>query len=108
MTNVTPVRRIAARPSVVFEAQGASDEVAAGWETDNLPIVSAQVDARGSQPEEDGRRSFIEFKGRTIDGGAELTFTCSQLRNEASMARREAGWVGAPAKLVSQLGPIRN
>jgi uncharacterized protein YndB with AHSA1/START domain len=46
MTSLTLVRRIAARPSIVFEALSTSEGVAAWWGPDNLPVVSAQVDAR--------------------------------------------------------------
>jgi uncharacterized protein YndB with AHSA1/START domain len=148
MTSLTLIRRIAARPSIVFEALSTSEGVAAWWGPDNLPVVSAQVDARigggyrvrfrtldggeheahgefldvsppsrlvmtwafsvGGEPEEDGRTSFVEFNVRAIDGGSELTFTHSQLRNEASLASHEAGWAGALAKLVAQLGSVPN
>jgi uncharacterized protein YndB with AHSA1/START domain len=46
MTSLTLVRRIAARPSIVFEAMTTSEGVAAWFGPDDLPVVSAQVDAR--------------------------------------------------------------
>jgi uncharacterized protein YndB with AHSA1/START domain len=143
MTSLTLVRRIAARPSIVFEAISTSAGVATWWGPDRLPVVSAHVDARvgggyrvrfrtldgreheahgefldvsppsrlvmtwafsfGGEPEEDGRTSLIEIEVRRIDGGSELTFTHSQLRNEASLASHQAGWIGALDKLVARL-----
>jgi uncharacterized protein YndB with AHSA1/START domain len=145
MTSLTLIRRIAARPSIVFEALSTEAGVAAWWGPHDLPVVSAHVDARigggyrvrfrtldggeheahgefldvspptrlmmtwaysfGGEPEEDGRTSFIEFKLRAIDGGSELTFIQSRLRNEMSQASHKAGWEGALDKLVAQLGP---
>jgi uncharacterized protein YndB with AHSA1/START domain len=46
MTSITLVRRIAARPSIVFEALTTVDGVAAWWGTNDLPVILAQVDAR--------------------------------------------------------------
>jgi uncharacterized protein YndB with AHSA1/START domain len=46
MKSITLVRRIAARPSVVFEAMTTSEGVAAWFGPDDLPVVSAQMDPR--------------------------------------------------------------
>jgi len=46
MTSATLTRRIAARPSIVFEAMTTADGVAAWWGPDDLPVVRAEVDAR--------------------------------------------------------------
>jgi len=46
MTSITLVRRIAARPSIVFEALTTADGVAAWWAPDDLPALVAEVDAR--------------------------------------------------------------
>jgi uncharacterized protein YndB with AHSA1/START domain len=46
MTSITLVRRIAARPSIVFEALVTAEGVAAWWGPDALPVVRAEVDAR--------------------------------------------------------------
>ena len=46
MTGFTLVRRIAARPSIVFEALTTADGIAAWWGPDDLPVVSAEIDAR--------------------------------------------------------------
>ena len=46
MTSITLVRRIAARPSIVFDALTTSGGVAAWWGTADLPVIFAQVDAR--------------------------------------------------------------
>lgn len=46
MTSLTLVRRIAARPAIVFEALSTTEGVAAWWGPDALPVISAQMDAR--------------------------------------------------------------
>ena len=148
MTSLTIVRRIAARPSIVFDMLSTAEGVAAWWGPDSFPVIAAQMDARvgggyrvrfrtddgveheacgdivevspphrlamtwtfsaGGEPEEDGRVSRVEFEVRAIEGGSELTFTHSQLRNEVSRASHHRGWSGAFDKLVARLGPIPN
>lgn len=46
MTSLTLVRRIAARPTIVFEALTTPEGVASWWGPDNLPVLSAELDAR--------------------------------------------------------------
>lgn len=46
MTSITLVRRIAARPSIVFEALTTADGVAAWWGPDDLPAIVTEVDAQ--------------------------------------------------------------
>jgi len=46
MTSITLVRRIAARPSIVFEALTTPEGVAAWWGPDDLPAIATVVDAR--------------------------------------------------------------
>ena len=46
MTSITLVRRIAARPSIVFEAMTTAEGVAAWFGPDDLPVVRAEMDAR--------------------------------------------------------------
>jgi len=146
MTSLTLVRRIGARPAIVFAALSTAEGVAAWWGPDDLPVISADMDARvggvyrvrfrtldgveheargevleaapprrlamtwtftaGGEPEEVGRVSRLEFEVRAIDGGSELTFTHSQLRNEASRASHGRGWTGAFDKLIAQLGDL--
>ena len=143
MTSLTLVRRIAARPSIVFDALTTPEGVAAWWGPDDLPVIRAQVDARiggvfrvcfqtldgrqheacgeylevdpprrlamswryafGGEPEELGRTSRIEIDLRPIEGGTELTFTHSQLKNEISVISHQRGWTGSLAKLVRNL-----
>jgi uncharacterized protein YndB with AHSA1/START domain len=139
MTSITLVRRIAARPSIVFEALTTADGVSCWWGTDDLPVILAQVDARvggtfrvrfptldgeeheacgeylelvppsrlvmswrwvhgGVDQELDGV-SRIEIDLRPIDGGAELTVTHADLRNDASAIDHEAGWMASLARL---------
>jgi uncharacterized protein YndB with AHSA1/START domain len=145
MSGFTLTRRIAARPSIVFEALTTADGVAAWFGPDALPVVSAEVDARvggafrvrfrtldgleheacgeyltlepphrvvmswrftaGGQPEEAGGRvSRVEIDVAPIAGGAELTFTHTDLKNEASALGHRGGWSGALDKLVRHLG----
>jgi uncharacterized protein YndB with AHSA1/START domain len=146
MTSLTLVRRIAARPSIVFEALTTAEGVAAWWGPDDLPVILADIDARvggayrvrfqtldggeheafgeylevnppnrlamtwnysfGGEPEEAGRTSRIEIDIRTIEGGAELTFTQLRLANEASRLSHEHGWAGSFVKLVALFGAL--
>jgi len=46
MTSLTLVRRIAARPSIVFEAMTTAEGVAAWYGPDDLPAVRAEMDPR--------------------------------------------------------------
>jgi uncharacterized protein YndB with AHSA1/START domain len=46
MTSVTLVRRIAARPAIVFEALTTAEGVRAWWGPDDLPVITAEIDAR--------------------------------------------------------------
>ena len=43
MRSLTLVRRIAARPAIVFEAMTTAEEVAAWFGPDDLPVVRAAV-----------------------------------------------------------------
>jgi len=79
MTSVTLVRRIAARPSIVFEALTTADGVAAWWGPDELPVVLAEIDPRV------GAAYRVRF--RTLDGE----------EHEASGEYLE---VAAPSRLV--------
>ena len=143
MTSITLVRRIAARPAIVFDALATSEGVAAWWGPDDLPVVLAEVDARvggayrvrfqtadgavheafgeilevarperlvmswayavGGEPEEAGLTSRIAFELAPFEGGTELTFTHTDLRNAASAASHDRGWTGALDKLVRQM-----
>ena len=46
MTSLTLVRRIAARPSIVFEALVTPEGIAAWWGPEDLPVLHAEADAR--------------------------------------------------------------
>lgn len=46
MTSLTLVRRIAARPQIVFDALTTPEGIAAWWGPDDLPVIKAEVDAR--------------------------------------------------------------
>jgi uncharacterized protein YndB with AHSA1/START domain len=60
MRSLTLVRRIAARPSIVFEAMTTADGVAVWFGPDDLPVVRAEMDARV------GGAYRVHF--RTLDG----------------------------------------
>jgi uncharacterized protein YndB with AHSA1/START domain len=46
MTSLTLVRRIAARPSIVFDALTTPDGIAAWWGPEDQPVTVAEIDAR--------------------------------------------------------------
>jgi len=46
MTSLTLVRRIAARPSIIFEALTTADGITSWWVPDDLPVIWAEMDAR--------------------------------------------------------------
>ena len=60
MTSVTLIRRMKARPAIVFEALATTEGIATWWGPDDVPVVSAQVDPRV------GGRFQVRF--RTKDG----------------------------------------
>jgi uncharacterized protein YndB with AHSA1/START domain len=60
MRSLTLVRRIAARPSIVFEAMTTAEGVAAWFGPDELPVTRAEMDARV------GGAYRVHF--RTLDG----------------------------------------
>jgi uncharacterized protein YndB with AHSA1/START domain len=60
MTSVTLIRRIAARPAIVFEALATSEGITSWWGPDDVPVVSAMADPRV------GGRFQVRF--RTLDG----------------------------------------
>ena len=60
MTSLTLVRRIAARPSIVFEALTAPDGIACWWGPDDGPVLLAETDVRV------GGRFRVRF--RMLDG----------------------------------------
>jgi uncharacterized protein YndB with AHSA1/START domain len=60
MRSLTLVRRISARPSIVFEAVTTAEGVAAWFGPDDLPVVRAEMDARV------GGTYRVHF--RTLDG----------------------------------------
>ncbi len=60
MSSLTLVRRIAARPAIVFEAMTTAEGVAAWFGPDDLPVLRAEMDARV------GGAYLVRF--RTLDG----------------------------------------
>ena len=60
MTSLTLVRRIAARPSIVFDALTTSDGIACWWGPDEGPVLLAETDPRV------GGRYRVRF--RMLDG----------------------------------------
>lgn len=77
MSELTLVRRIAARPSVVFEALSTPEGIASWWGPDAGPVLVAECDARvggqfrvrfrmldGSEHESHGEFLIVEPPGR--------------------------------------------
>jgi uncharacterized protein YndB with AHSA1/START domain len=60
MKSFTLTRRIAARPSIVYDALTTADGVASWWGPDDLPVIRAEMDARA------GGSFRVRF--RTVDG----------------------------------------
>jgi uncharacterized protein YndB with AHSA1/START domain len=60
MKSLTLVRRIAARPQIVFEAMTTAEGLASWWGPEDVPVVSARIDARI------GGSYRVHFK--TLDG----------------------------------------
>src|ERR1700722_16792638 len=60
MTQLTLIRRIAARPSIVFDALTTADGIACWWGPDAGPVLKAETDLRV------GGRFCVRF--RTLDG----------------------------------------
>jgi uncharacterized protein YndB with AHSA1/START domain len=60
MNSLTLVRRIAARPSIVFDALTTPDGIACWWGPDTGPVLLAEIDARVA-----GR---FRVRFRTLDG----------------------------------------
>jgi uncharacterized protein YndB with AHSA1/START domain len=61
MTSLTLVRRIAARPSIVFDALTTPEGIRCWWGPDGGPVLIAETDARV------GGRFRVRF--RTLEGG---------------------------------------
>ncbi|MDP3852109.1 SRPBCC domain-containing protein [Phenylobacterium sp.] len=59
-TSLTLVRRIRARPTIVFDALTTAEGVSAWWGPDDLPVMLAEIDARV------GGSFRVRFK--TLDG----------------------------------------
>lgn len=79
MTSLTLVRRIAARPSIVFEALTTPDGIANWWGPDDGPVLFAETDVRV------GGRFRVRF--RMLDGSEH---DCSGEYTEVVKPRRLA------------------
>ncbi|HEY4219047.1 MAG TPA: SRPBCC domain-containing protein [Gemmatimonadaceae bacterium] len=60
MSQISLIRRIAARPTIVFDALITADGIASWWGPDDFPVISAEADAEMS-------RTF-RVRFRTVDG----------------------------------------
>ena len=94
MISLTLVRRIAARPSIVFDALVTPEGIGSWWGPDEGPVLIAETDVRV------GGAFRVRF--RMLDG-TELTFTHARLRTESSLGSHTAGWNGALDKLGRHL-----
>jgi uncharacterized protein YndB with AHSA1/START domain len=106
MSSLTLVRRIAARPSIVFEAMTTSEGLASWFGPDDLPTVSAQVDARvgGSY-----RVRFRRFDGSEHEAGGEFLELVPQRRIVMSWRWAFGGTAeerGRTSRIEIELRPI--
>jgi uncharacterized protein YndB with AHSA1/START domain len=119
MTSLTLVRRIRARPGIVFQAMTSPEGIAHWWGPDagldgtehestgeyleiveSKRLVMSWQWTAGGAAEEAGEVSRIEIDLKATDSGTEITFTHARLRNAASKASHGRGWAGALDKLV--------
>jgi uncharacterized protein YndB with AHSA1/START domain len=108
MSSLTLVRRIAARPSIVFEAMTTAEGVAAWFGPDDLPVLDAQMDARV------GGAYRVHF--RTIDGHEHEA--CGEFLELVPPSRIVMSWIwafgGVPeerrrtSRVEIELRPIAN
>jgi uncharacterized protein YndB with AHSA1/START domain len=106
MTSLTLVRRIAARPSIVFEALTTADGIASWWGPDDLPVTAAEIDARV------GGAYRVRF--RTLDGREHEA--CGECLEVARPSRIVMSWrwafggepdeVGRVSRIEIDLRPI--
>ena len=138
MTSITLVRRIAARPAIVFEALTTPEGIRSWWGPDAGPVLIAESDPRvggqirvrfrmldGSEHESRGKYleidpphrlsmswqwqgmpdgtgvSRIDISLRETPEGTELTFTHSDLPDDAVGESHRRGWSGSLDKLES-------
>jgi uncharacterized protein YndB with AHSA1/START domain len=136
MTSLSLVRRIRARPDIVFDAVTSAEGIAQWWGPDAGPVLLSESDPRvggryrlrfrmldGTEHEtsgvflellrpehvvmswrwtgglEDPGESRVEIRLKAIADGTELTFTHSQLHDEASRLSHQQGWSGSFDKL---------
>jgi uncharacterized protein YndB with AHSA1/START domain len=99
MTSLTLVRRIAARPSIVFEAMTTAEGVAAWFGPDDLPVVHAQMDARV------GGAYRVRF--RTLDGhDGHDHEACGEFLELVPMRRIVMSWSWAVGGVPEERGRI--
>jgi uncharacterized protein YndB with AHSA1/START domain len=82
MTSLTLVRRIAARPSIVFDALTTPDGIACWWGPDGGPVLLAETDVRI------GGRFRVRF--RTLDGIEHES--CGEYREVVKPERLVLSW----------------
>ena len=96
MRSLTLVRRIAARPSIVFEAMTTAEGVAAWFGPDDLPVVRAEMDARV------GGAYRVHF--RTLDGRDHEA--CGEFLEVAPPRRIVMSWSWAVGGELDEQGRI--
>ena len=94
MRSLTLVRRIAARPSIVFEAMTTAEGVAAWFGPDDLPVVRAEMDARV------GGAYRVHF--RTLDGRDHEA--CGEFLEVVSARRIVMSWEWAVGGVPEEQG----
>ena len=96
MRSLTLVRRIAARPSIVFEAMTTAEGVASWFGPDDLPVVHAEMDARV------GGAYRVHF--RTLDGRDHEA--CGEFLEVAPPRRIVMSWKWASGGELEEQGRI--
>jgi uncharacterized protein YndB with AHSA1/START domain len=96
MRSLTLVRRIAARPSIVFAAMTTAEGVAAWFGPDDLPVVRAEMDARV------GGAYRVHF--RTLDGGDHEA--CGEFLEVVPPRRIVMSWSWASGGVPEEQGRI--
>jgi uncharacterized protein YndB with AHSA1/START domain len=106
MTKLTLIRRIAARPSIVFDALVQPEAIVCWWSPDDGPVIHAETDLRLG--------GCFRIRFRTLDGGEHEA--CGEYLEIVKPSRLVMSWrwteggeadeAGAESRLEIDLRPI--
>lgn len=103
MTSLTIVRRIAARPSIVFEYLTTPDGIRCWWGPDDGPVVLAETDVRV------GGRFRVRFRmldGTEHESGGEYVEVVPPMRLVMTWRWTDGGEAGDESRVEVDLRPI--